>query len=67
MVPYCEYHHVIKDTKAWGWKTTTHPDGSVTLTAPTGHRYTTVPPAQGPIAHPPQQPQRQPSDDPPPF
>ncbi|WP_328999335.1 HNH endonuclease [Kribbella sp. NBC_00709] len=50
LVPYCEYHHVIKDTKAWGWKTTAHPDGSVTLTAPTGHRYTTVAPARGPIA-----------------
>ncbi|MFG1911428.1 DUF222 domain-containing protein [Kribbella sp. NPDC048928] len=67
MVPYCEYHHVIKDTPAWGWKTTAHADGSVTLTTPTGHRYTTVPPARGPIAHPPQQPQRQPSDDPAPF
>jgi hypothetical protein len=49
LVPYCEYHHVIKDTAAWGWTTTNHPDGSVTLTAPTGHRYTTVPPARGPI------------------
>ncbi|MFF0271312.1 DUF222 domain-containing protein [Kribbella sp. NPDC004536] len=51
MVPYCEYHHVIKDTPAWGWRATAHPDGSVTLTTPTGHRYTTVPPARGPIAH----------------
>ncbi|WP_133998085.1 HNH endonuclease signature motif containing protein, partial [Kribbella sp. VKM Ac-2566] len=83
LVPYCEYHHVIKDTPTWGWKTTTHPDGSVTLTAPTGHRYTTVPPARGPIAqnhnenhndqqpriHPPtgQPSTRQPSADPPPF
>ena len=50
LVPYCEYHHVIKDTPAWGWKSTAHDDGSVTLTAPTGHRYTTVPPARGPIA-----------------
>ncbi len=49
LVPYCEYHHVIKDTPAWGWSATDHPDGSVTLTAPTGHRYTTVPPARGPI------------------
>ena len=63
MAPYCEYHHVIKDTKAWGWKTTSHPDGSVTLTTPTGHRYTTVPPARGPIA-PSANP---PTDDPPPF
>ena len=49
MAPYCEYHHVIKDTKAWGWTTTSHPDGSITLTTPTGHRYTTVPTARGPI------------------
>jgi hypothetical protein len=49
LAPYCEYHHVIKDTPAWGWTTTSHPDGSITLTTPTGHRYTTVPPARGPI------------------
>ncbi|TCC15634.1 HNH endonuclease [Kribbella sindirgiensis] len=64
LVPYCEYHHVIKDTKAWGWSTTAHADGSVTLTAPTGHRYTTVPPARGPII---KCPNRPPPDDPPPF
>ncbi|MFI7066348.1 DUF222 domain-containing protein [Kribbella sp. NPDC050124] len=52
LVPYCEYHHVIKDTPAWGWSTTNNPDGSVTLTAPTGHRYTTAPPARGPITPP---------------
>ncbi len=50
LAPYCEYHHVIKDTRRWGWKTENHPDGSITLVAPTGHRYTTVPPARGPIA-----------------
>ncbi|TDO52961.1 uncharacterized protein DUF222 [Kribbella sp. VKM Ac-2571] len=61
LVPYCEYHHVIKDTPTWGWKTTTHPDGSLTLTTPTGHRYTTVPPARGPIT------QEQDTPDPPPF
>ncbi len=49
LAPFCEYHHVIKDTPEWGWTTTNHPDGSVTLTTPTGHRYTTVPPARGPI------------------
>ncbi|TDW83424.1 DUF222 domain-containing protein [Kribbella sp. VKM Ac-2566] len=71
MAPYCEYHHVIKDTPAWGWTTTSHPDGSITLTTPTGHRYTTVPPARGPIT---QQPEthpttgpRQAAHDPPPF
>ncbi len=51
LAPYCEYHHLIKDTPAWGWTTTSHPDGSITLTTPTGHRYTTVPPARGPINH----------------
>ncbi|TCO44970.1 uncharacterized protein DUF222 [Kribbella antiqua] len=49
LAPYCEYHHVIKDTPTWGWTTTSHPDGSITLTTPTGHRHTTVPPARGPI------------------
>jgi hypothetical protein len=44
---YCELHHIIKDTPAWGWKATNNPDGSTTLTAPTGHRYTTVPPRPG--------------------
>ena len=61
LVPYCEYHHVIKDTPAWRWTSTAHDDGSVTLTAPTGHRYTTVPPARGPIA-----PEKE-THDPPPF
>ncbi|MFI7064630.1 hypothetical protein ACIBL3_26805 [Kribbella sp. NPDC050124] len=53
LAPYCEYHHVIKDTPAWGWTSTSHPDGSITLTTPTGHRYTTVPLARGPITRPP--------------
>ncbi|TDO46263.1 uncharacterized protein DUF222 [Kribbella sp. VKM Ac-2527] len=66
MAPYCEYHHVIKDTPAWGWTTTNHPDGSITLTTPTGHRHTTVPPARGPITQPPTQPQP-PADESPPF
>ena len=71
MAPYCEYHHVVKDTRAWGWTTTSHPDGSITLTTPTGHRYTTVLPARGPItqqsdASPTAGP-RQAAHDPPPF
>jgi hypothetical protein len=49
---YCEFHHIIKDTPAWGWKATNNPDGSTTLTTPTGHRYTTVPPRPGPITNP---------------
>jgi hypothetical protein len=66
MAPYCEYHHVIKDTPAWGWTTTNHPDGSITLTTPTGHRYTTVPPARGPITQPTTAPQPV-ADESPPF
>ncbi|WP_238351219.1 HNH endonuclease signature motif containing protein [Kribbella shirazensis] len=69
LAPYCEYHHVIKDHPDWGWSSTTHPDGSVTLTAPTGHRYITVPPARGPVT-PDQatgQPAPHPPNDPPPF
>jgi hypothetical protein len=61
---YCQYHHVIKDTPAWGWKATNNPDGSTTLTSPTGHRYTTTPPARGPITTPPQPPK---PPEPPPF
>ncbi|MEV0798101.1 DUF222 domain-containing protein [Kribbella sp. NPDC050281] len=53
LAPYCEYHHVIKDTPTWGWTTTSHPDGTITLTTPSGHRHTTVPPARGPITQPP--------------
>ncbi|MEV0289715.1 hypothetical protein AB0H36_36785 [Kribbella sp. NPDC050820] len=49
LAPYCEFHHVIKDTRAWGWRTTSRPGGSITLTTPTGHRYTTVPSALGPV------------------
>ncbi|MFD7159629.1 HNH endonuclease signature motif containing protein [Kribbella sp. NPDC059898] len=66
LAPFCEYHHVVKDTPDWGWSTTNHPDGSVTLTAPTGHRYTTVPPARGPVARQPP-PAPVPPDNPPPF
>lgn len=64
---YCEWHHIIKDTPAWGWKATNNPDGSTTLTTPTGHRYTTVPPARGPITPPPAQPDPPADPGPPPF
>jgi hypothetical protein len=65
LAPFCEFHHIIKDTPAWGWKAANNPDGSVTLTAPTGHRYTTEPPARGPIIQtPPTAPE---PDEPPPF
>jgi hypothetical protein len=66
LAPLCEYHHVIKDTPEWGWTTTNHPDGSLTLTTPTGHRYTTVPPARGPITSPLGPPPKT-SPDPPPY
>jgi hypothetical protein len=62
---YCEYHHIIKDTPAWGWKATNNPDGSTTLTTPTGHRYTTIPPRPGPITTRPHT--TPPDNDPPPF
>jgi hypothetical protein len=69
LVPYCEYHHVIKDTPEWGWTVTTHDDGSVTLITPTGHRHTTVPPARGPVTPTPAalQPQSPPPQSPPPH
>ncbi|NEA35679.1 DUF222 domain-containing protein [Streptomyces sp. SID13031] len=63
---YCELHHVIKDTPAWGWAATNNPDGSTTITTPTGHRYTTPPATPGPIHKP--SPTSTPNpDDPPPF
>lgn len=63
---YCELHHVIKDTPTWGWTATNNPDGSTTITTPTGHRYTTPPATPGPIHNPSPAPSTQP-DDPPPF
>ncbi|MFI5706664.1 DUF222 domain-containing protein [Kribbella sp. NPDC051620] len=53
---YCELHHIIKDTPSWGWVATNHPDGSTTLTTPTGHRYTTPPATPGPVRKPPPAP-----------
>lgn len=61
---YCELHHVIKDTPAWGWTATNNPDGSTTVTTPTGHRYTTPPAAPGLIHKPTPPPE---PDEPPPF
>lgn len=38
----CRLHHLIKTF--WpGWSETQHPDGSLTITTPTGHSYTSVP------------------------
>jgi hypothetical protein len=63
---YCELHHIIKDTPAWGWVATNNPDGSTTLTTPAGHRYTTPPATPGPIRKPPSTTAAD-RDDPPPF
>jgi hypothetical protein len=42
---YCRAHHLIKTFYCGpgGWREAQSPDGSVTLTAPTGHVYTTEP------------------------
>lgn len=65
---YCEWHHLIKDTPSSGWTAINNPDGSTTLTTPTGHRYSTVPPARGPIIDPLSRPHHLPVDPgPPPF
>ena len=43
--PYCRTHHLIKTfyTGPGGWTDQQLPDGTVILTAPTGHTYTTEP------------------------
>jgi hypothetical protein len=38
---YCRAHHLVKTF--WGWHDTQLPDGTVILTAPTGHTYVTTP------------------------
>ena len=40
--PYCRTHHLIK-TFCAGWTDQQLPDGTIILTAPTGHTYTTTP------------------------
>ncbi|TQK29097.1 HNH endonuclease signature motif containing protein [Arthrobacter sp. SLBN-53] len=47
--PLCREHHLLKTMKT-GWTPAAHPDGTTTWTAPTGHRYTTMP--LGPILFP---------------
>ncbi|BBX18418.1 HNH endonuclease [Mycolicibacterium duvalii] len=39
---YCRIHHLLKTFRD-GWSDAQLPDGSVTLTTPTGHTYTTTP------------------------
>lgn len=43
--PYCRHHHLIKTfhTGVYGWSDKQHPDGTVTVTAPSGKTYTTKP------------------------
>ena len=38
----CRHHHRLK-THAGGWDVEQHPDGRVTSTTPTGHKYTSWP------------------------
>lgn len=42
---YCRVHHLVKTFYCGpgGWTENQYPDGTVTFTAPTGHRYTTHP------------------------
>jgi hypothetical protein len=42
----CLHHHLLKGHA--GWRITTHPDGRLTWTTPTGHRHTTAPHDYGP-------------------
>jgi hypothetical protein len=39
---YCRHHHLLK-TFHDGWSEVQKPDGTITLTAPTGHTYTSIP------------------------
>ena len=43
--PYCRTHHLLKTfcTGAGGWTDRQLPDGTIVLTAPTGHTYSTQP------------------------
>ncbi|EUA50871.1 HNH endonuclease family protein [Mycobacterium xenopi 3993] len=38
---YCRTHHLVKTF--WGWREKQLPDGTLILTAPTGHTYVTTP------------------------
>jgi hypothetical protein len=41
LAPLCRLHHLIKTFA--GWTPDAHPDGTITWTAPTGHRYAKTP------------------------
>ncbi|AHC27539.1 DUF222 domain-containing protein [Mycolicibacterium neoaurum] len=47
--PLCREHHLLKTLKT-GWTPTAHPDGTTEWTAPSGHRYATMP--LGPVLFP---------------
>ncbi|MDO3398601.1 DUF222 domain-containing protein [Mycolicibacterium neoaurum] len=47
--PLCREHHLLKTMKT-GWTPTAHPDGTTEWTAPSGHRYATMP--LGPVLFP---------------
>ena len=39
---YCRHHHLLKTFRA-GWDEVQHPDGTLQVTTPTGHTYTSIP------------------------
>ena len=39
---YCRHHHLLKTFRD-GWQEVQHPDGTVQVTTPTGHTYTSIP------------------------
>jgi HNH endonuclease len=55
----CLHHHLLKGHA--GWRITTHPDGRLTWTTPTGHRHTTAPHDYGPEPPPPSPPLSRPA------
>ncbi|MGI8721095.1 MAG: DUF222 domain-containing protein [Geodermatophilaceae bacterium] len=65
----CRHHHRTK--QRWNFTTERHPDGSSTITTPTGHTYTQPardhrPPARKPLPHKPNRDSAN-DNDPPPF
>jgi hypothetical protein len=48
----CRHHHLVKTFGA-GWQVAQHPDGTITVTTPTGHTYPSRPHDYRPDPHPP--------------
>jgi hypothetical protein len=48
----CRHHHLVKTFGA-GWRVEQHPDGTITVTTPTGHSYSSQPHDYRPDPHPP--------------